>query len=665
MNISPDRAPGRPQSAAQPGPDQPAPASASSCPKTDRGRSLTLVSAATTVPPGQHETARPLASASRDGGTPTCLQAGIQSLPGELLGLIFDCLALSTHSQCALVCRRWHANLPGIRRQIAQWLESMVPSHRIKFCQLAASYSQHTGPLLARQGHELFPLLERQHQELVRLLKAREQPCLTPDSEQLLRRQARAARGFLSGLIAYSLQHPQLQAGQLSLKPVNCQPPLTEPVLAVAYSLCTRWLAVRFRRDDGLASIRLYGWHDHSWHEQSLVPTPVGPVAVVRFARQTPDRLLTVQDSDIFVWRPAADSGHWCRKKLYGVPLAYKPYNLMIAVNDDLISLSRKTRAGSGLRIQISVCLRDRQCWEHLPPHHYSPVPRVITHQDGLGLVALLLDCEKTRPGPVYQNSILIWGKGLDPGSHHWNWGSQLYRLKDRPTPVTRIKLSPDGQHLLSLTGMTLCLWQLDTHKKVLRKKLELPGQHFPPNTTLTKMILFRADGKQLVVPSSPQRLQLWNLNACNQWRAGTTVEIPPTLNLASEEFSLHMSLDGRLLARKTDTSLLLWQRRPDGQWQLLMRRPNDSINGPVPQIFLRGCYATIQTTAKDPQEAETRLWIQTPGPHGQLVTQAQRVIHGPIVGASPDGLTLLIRDGHQVRFHQLTHPEGKGTQPP
>jgi len=663
MNISPHRAPERPRSTAKPGPHRPAPASGPPGPKTAGGRSLTLVSTATTVQPGQHEAAQPLARIPCADPAPGCQLAGIESLPQEVLGLIFDCLAVSTHSQCALVCHHWYNNLPTTRQTLALWLESLIAPQRLRFRQLATGYSSRTAPFLARQGHKLFPVLECQYQELLRLQQARAQPDLTPASKMRLRQQERTAQGFLSGLIAYSLQHHQLQPGHLTLKSASCYPPMTASVVAVENSFCGRWLAVRYRPDGGSVSLRLYGWSKDSWHAQTLIPAPTDGVRVVKFAIQMPDTLFAIEGQDVVVRRKAADSEHWYAEKLYAIPPSWQPYNLIVPIDDDLISLSsmRGTSRNPGFRMQISTCLPNQQRWKHLPPQHYAKVPKVITHQKGLGLVAQNFVYRHNRPAPAYTNAIVIHGKGISPA---WPpvWDVQLYILKERRLPITRIRLSEDGQQLLGVTAMTLYLWQLDTQNKVLLKQLQLPCQHFPRLTTLTNVASFRMDGKQLVIPGSPYELQLWNRDENDHWSEGETLAIPPTLDVEyyNQECLIEFSLDGQLLTRSTKDSLLIWRLRTDGQWQPLMQRPNDSINGLFPRVFMQGYSRGIWTTAKNAQEAGTRLLFHTLDQYGQLSEQVQLVIHGRIVGTCPDGLTLLVAEENQLRFLQLTHPDDK-----
>ncbi|MCY4471951.1 MAG: F-box protein, partial [Kistimonas sp.] len=377
MNIFSDRSPGRAE-APEPGLNKPAATCAPSSLTAWCKPGLTRVSMAAKALPQQHETAPPLASVQLSDAAPADLQAGIQDLPHEILCQIFDYLPLSIHGQCALVCRHWHASLPTTRQRIARWLESLSPLQRLRIPPLAVGYSSRTGPFLARQRHKLFPAMQTQHQQLVRLQTARQQPDLTPGTQQLLRHKEQTACGLLSGLIGYSLQHHRFQEGQLSLKPVSWHPPPSEPVLTVDRSPCSRWLATRYQRDPGdpgiAAALRLYGWRDGGWHEETLVGAPVYPVTCTAFAERMLDTLFTMQGSEVFVWRLAATSGHWYAEKLYSVPSSFQPYKLVVSDEDDLIGLSRREGRAPGFHVQISICRADLQCWEHAPPQQYTRV---------------------------------------------------------------------------------------------------------------------------------------------------------------------------------------------------------------------------------------------------------------------------------------------------
>jgi len=633
------------------------------------GHSLTPASTPATAWPQQHETARALAAVSLPDASSTCQRTGIQSLPQEVLRLIFGYLAVSTHSQCALVCRHWYNSLPTTRQRAAQWLESLCRPNRQRISQLAMGYRSRTGPLLARPGHALWPILERQHQELVRLQQAHQRPGLTPDTRQLLRHQERTAYRVLSGLIGYSLQHSPLQTGgQLRLKPVSCHPPVPEPVLTVTGSICNRWLAVRCQRDHGVTPLYLYGWRDGSWHQETLVPAPVCSVTRVEFARQMLDTLFTIQGAAVFVWRRAADSGHWCAEKLYEVPFPWLPYNIIVSEKDDLICLSRKRRFHpSGLRIQISVCLTGLQCWEHLPPQLYRTVPKVISFQYGFGMLALLFG-NTTGSNPARTDSVLILGKGLD-ARNSWLWSAQLYRLKVRTPPLDRIKFSPNGHYLLGLADTRLYLWELDTQNKILLMKLRLSCWHPHPQSLMAQTACFRNNEKQLVVLRSSHRLELWNLHENGDWLAGTSIETPSTFDVDShhQRRALQLYSEREILAIQNLDTLLVWHQAADGQWQFVLQRHNNSTDASFPLIFQRGFSTAVYTQACETAAAGPRLWIHAPDLAGQLIRQVRMVIPGSLFSSSADGLSLVIKDHDSGRlcFLQLARPQDNTPQQP
>ncbi|MCY4473524.1 MAG: F-box-like domain-containing protein, partial [Kistimonas sp.] len=74
-------------------------------------------------PAGPRGFGHPLAStAPQQSLTPALEKPAAAILPQPLLQRIFRYLPLSSHNQCALVCRHWHASVPATRKEVARWV---------------------------------------------------------------------------------------------------------------------------------------------------------------------------------------------------------------------------------------------------------------------------------------------------------------------------------------------------------------------------------------------------------------------------------------------------------------------------------------------------------------------------------------------------------------
>ncbi|MCY4473563.1 MAG: F-box-like domain-containing protein, partial [Kistimonas sp.] len=127
----------------------------------------------TSVAASPFASSRPTAF-GRSLASPHRQQAAAAVLPRPVLQRIFSHLPLSSHSQCALVCRHWHASVPSTTKEVAQWIAQFTPAYLQYSHQMAASYPYRAGPWLRAEKSPFLPMVERQHQELLRL-----QDCLS------------------------------------------------------------------------------------------------------------------------------------------------------------------------------------------------------------------------------------------------------------------------------------------------------------------------------------------------------------------------------------------------------------------------------------------------------------------------------------------------------
>jgi len=155
----------QPSGAAPNLPPQPPPLAPDS--PTAFGRHLTPV-AAETRPPEQ-QACQPSATAvvPRPASPVLPVRDLIETLPTELLHLIFRYLPLSTQKTCALVCRYWYVNLPPAHTQVSDWWQQRSPAQRWRSQHLAAGYSSRTRALLQAVRHPLLPMLDTRHQEVL------------------------------------------------------------------------------------------------------------------------------------------------------------------------------------------------------------------------------------------------------------------------------------------------------------------------------------------------------------------------------------------------------------------------------------------------------------------------------------------------------------------
>ncbi|MCY4471953.1 MAG: hypothetical protein OXC07_03910, partial [Kistimonas sp.] len=247
--------------------------------------------------------------------------------------------------------------------------------------------------------------------------------------------------------------------------------------------------------------------------------------------------------------------------------------------------------------------------------------------------------------------------------------------------PFIRIQLSPRGPHLLGLTrDHSLCLWQLDTHNRILIRRLEIPWCPPLPPTILSDETAFRGDGKQLVVPWYPHNtMQLWNLGEDGKWRQGRTIETttstkdycrshPSHWDKCDRDhmlLSIKSSCDGLMLTRSTDKSTCLWHRIRGGRWHCLMqcRKPKNLYYMPPPCMFPLPLGRTVCTSAQD-RRGQTHLWFHAINQYGQLYKLMMTPISGPMTHAAPDGLTLVCGHERCLQLQQLTGPADENHMP-
>ncbi|MCY4472546.1 MAG: F-box protein [Kistimonas sp.] len=617
-------------------------------PPDPTGDSRGLTCTITTCQQEEHKTA-PDAGATRPSSQSL---ASIATIPDELLCHIFSLLPVSTHSQCALVCRRWYARLPDTRLRVMRWLKQYPYADIGNPDQLAAAYSCRTRPWFARFRHPFLPVLDRQHQELLRLRQCPPQEPM-PDPRAGAAQQEQIAHQMLSSLIQYSLQR-EIPPGQLSPRIVAMPCPPTERVLTFSTSPCCRWLAMRCQRAPDSICLRLYGWQSGNWQEQTLLSQPDQPAATCGFAHLQLNRLFSIHGHDVLVWQPQPDTGLWFPTLLYSVQSPYRPFFLALMHNGDFVSLSYKEDEHAHYVIQTSRYRADQDSWELLPDRLYANTRQWIALTLGTDLLALVFGTVVTRESPLYNNALLLWGKGFN-ADHPEAWSAQWYFLKHRNSALVGIEIGPGARHLLGLLlNRRLCLWELDTQNKILVAQREIQCDLTFPLSGVAAAP-FRSDGRQLALPGAPYRIQLWDLDDSGQWHCGATLETPPSLreHVGHRIRSLILATDGRTLVRLTEKSVTIWRQDACGHWHFVTQRHTHSANASPPGASLLPCGA-VCTTAGD---AEPGLWIHVPDHNGQLVRQVSLPTDHSLINTTTDGLTLILGHGEFLSFLHLTGP--------
>lgn len=572
----------------------------------------------------------------------------IMQLPDELLHQIFTALPLSSHSACAQVCRRWYANLPATRIRLALWLEQRPFRPRLADLLLAEGFGSRTGPELARQGSPWLGLMAREYQAM--------RPLAPPETgrQAAAPQQNPAAQRFLSGLLQYSLQQHLVQAHKLELRPVPFLWSCTELLRSFSFSGCSRRLATCCQEEDAIyAQLRLYDWSQGRWHEEKLTPEPTRPLTTFTFCRRPSDVLVSAHDRDLLAWRKNPATGSWCCSGLLRCRVApfHKVQVIVPMADGDLIvfapSLDCRDHA---LQLLFFRYLPPRngnrdttRLWEQTGQHS-STGHCVWGWASEQGLLALA-NIRTDLSGRRYTDSLILWKKGLRPDRPQ-AWDCKTVSLPCEHHCALQLCYSPDGCHLLALLDNSeIRLWRQSPGCR-LEEQLRVPVRIPQGGARLKKLVPFRRDGQQLAVPCSLRRIQFWNRRKDGRWSAGDILDNPsPSQRRSTEAIKAVLLSDaGDILVQQTSRELAIWYKDRSGRWQLQVERKAASADAAlVFTCLLPGGQGICTTVADTSGSRQVSLWLHAPDSCGQLVRKACLTIAAPVLGCSPDGLSLLL----------------------
>ncbi|MCY4472048.1 MAG: F-box protein [Kistimonas sp.] len=612
------------------------------------GRHITRTGA---TPMGQQDCLSPETPATPDhaAGRPGTAPTG--ALPPELLSLIFDYLAPSTHNQCALVCRRWCACLPGIRGRLVQWVAQSDPEPLGTASQLVPAYSSRTRPWLAAHQSALLPVLERQHEEWQRLHKLPASPVIQQQEQQ--------AHRALGRLLLFSLHHQIIQTQQLHLQPVAIDWQHTDRLSVCSFSTCSRWMALLYEQGTSTGLLRLYGWRNDSWRVETLLPPQTAPISLLCFSEMMEDTLIAIHGRELVYWQREAGTSTWLRTQLWELPGGYLPEYLDAMPNDDLIVLSRERGGGMAALLLLFACQDRESGWAAPTQHFYVQRPHFIaltalSCQFALAVIKPQCDDEDS-----YRNEIHIWHKEpgcAPPGAQEWL--CRVSHFVTRMAAVRSMYFVPASHLLLTLlTDKRACLWTLDAEHR-LQEQLTVQLEIDQEEQWMGDEVAVRSDGKQLALPCSMEKIQLCDKDRDGRWQCGDIIETSAAFPDESLRTVL-LAADKRTLVWLTDRQVVIWQKDTHNRWEKQLQRTTQNAAAPAPQACLLGIGHAVCTTAADP---ENTLCIHAPDADEQLVSKAMTPIEARVVFKSPDGLSLMLHSGTTPPFilQLMRQPDSK-----
>jgi len=593
-----------------------------------------------------------------------------QNLPALVLEKIFSYLPSHALSQCARVCRHWHACLPALEPRIALWLQEN-PQPWLANLQLGRGFSSRTQPFL-QDGNSpfLYPLMKlRQEQQEQRSAAVRQ------DTTQ--GGQPSTACDLQSSLVHAALHRQLSLAPELRLRPIPLAWPAdstpTPTTAPFAFSPCSRWLSVTCECPTGPSShLRLYGWENGAWKQCQLVPEPVQPVHHIRFTATPADTLIGVHGTDVLAWSKEQDNDTWHSALVCRIPPPGRILNLASMANGDQVMLTLPSPEERTLSLLFCRRTGDGRSWTTaMTATHGFEEGDVMTRDyywaaDPQSCQLALKTTRQLEDSGHFITELDIWHTGLD-SSRPAPWKSQHAVLPWHHVHLAKITYSPGGQFLLGvLSDGQACLWKLDAQYR-LQEQLVVPHCHYHRARDLKQQVAFRSDGKQLAFSRSPQQVQLLYCNADGRWQYGPLLEAPPVPDSPAHGGLRYMQLSARgtILARKTDYRVDIWHQDPAEGWQHRVRYQWEPGHGYIPQFcFLLPC-ELVCISAEDP---ELSLQIHGPDPLGRLVRKACMPVRQCIDGAaaaSPDGLSLLLGSTKilDIPMQLVAAQEGDGHQ--
>ena len=594
---------------------------------SDSDRPALLVTSSKVSPPGSRDIT----------DTPSLAQ----HLPALVLHKIFTCLPSWCLSQCARVCRHWHACLPRLETRIARWQQENAPLSYLVDSHLGRSFRSRTQPFL-QEARSVFlpPLMQLRQQQLSG----------KPDeARQDTQPQLSAACDLLSPLVYAALHRQLTQAPQLRLHPLTLDWPKAVMPELCTFSPCSRWLAVSCSPPaDGSAALRLYGWEQGTWQRCVLVPDIAGPAKFLRFCSVPPDTLLCVHDVEILAWSLGADLKTWYGTLVCRMPPSYQIFSLHPVADGDLLVMVKGVREDIPFLHMVFCRSTGDGRWTTVMTHNSRAEEGT---QDFFSWTVDPQSCQLALKRTRQQqdaghllNKLHIWHKGL-ASSRPAPWECQTTVLPGHDVALKDLAYSPGGHYLLGVfSDGRACLWQRDAQYR-LQEQLTVPGCWYNPERELGWQTPFRRDGKQLALCLSLSQVQLFYCDTDGRWQYGPLLETPPVTNvLANDRLkNMRLSSSGRILARQTEWRLDIWHQDPVEGWQHFVQHTKKLSHKYFPQFCLLQPGELVCTSTEDPGLS---LSIYGPDSRGRLVRKTSMPIKVCINGpnaASPDGLSLLL----------------------
>ncbi len=571
-----------------------------------------------------------------------------RNLPALVLEKIFSHLPSHALSQCARVCRHWHACLPALQARITLWLQEHPLSYQAD-SHLERSFSSRTQAFLQDQNSPfLYPLTqlvqEQQENRSAAVRQDRPQGGLPSTACDLQSRLVQAAL------------HRQLSlAPELRLRPTLLDWPAgaesNSKVVDFAFSSCSGWLAVSCQLPtEPTSRLKLYGWENGVWQRCRLVPEQDPPVELLRFTSMPPDTLLGVRGVKVLAWSKEPDNHSWHGTLVCSIPQSDLIHHLYPMANGDQIIMTKSSREEFIFPLAL-FCRRtgDGRSWNtimtvSLEPPNWNAMTAFCWAEDPQSCqLALTTTRQQQDPDPVI-NEIHIWHTGLN-SSRPEPWECQHAVLLWHNIRLTRMLYSPGGHYLLGvLSDNQARLWQLDAQHR-LQEQLVVPSLNHNPGRSLARQVAFRSDEKQLALSSSPWQVQMFYCDAGDRWHYGQLLEMPSTPDILANDSLKHIRLSssGRILARKTTYHMDIWHQDPAEGWQHVIQQQWKPGQKYSPQFCLLHPGDLVCTSAENP---ELSLQVYGPDSQGKLVTKNHMPINVNINGpesASPDGLSLLL----------------------
>ncbi|MCY4473598.1 MAG: hypothetical protein OXC07_12395, partial [Kistimonas sp.] len=517
--------------------------------------------------------------------------------------------------------------------------------------------SSRSRPFLQAARSPLLPVLDREHQELVRLQALLQPPPAQPDARRRLQQQREKSFRLLSALVHYSLHWQMARTAQMTLVPVPLGIPERPFAPPSALSPCGRWHASQWPTVNPNADpvMVVHGWKKDGWHTETLVPAPDTPTAGLRFSRTDPDTLLSVHDSTLIVWHKATDAEHWQRRQSWNIP-PYEYWHLYSMDGGDIAVLSsRLLEEGKGLEylLQFFRYINEEQGWEQ-PVSHKSTATEGIAAAIRIVPTSHLALCLRHRQADSIRNEVHVWYRQPDAAGLP-QWHCQVSVLPRKDCKCNQIGYSPSYRYLMALmANRQLCLLQQDAQHR-LQEQLVVPCCIAPssrPTPDLHCLTSLQDHDRQLAVPYSRDKIQLWHRTTDTGWQAGELIEAPPEPDAQPDEhlFQVELSTDARTLVRLTNRCLDIWCR-VSNRWHHQRHRREMIADWAIQtEVSLSG---SLCTTVSD---LAGNLWIYAPDAQNQVTCKACTTLGSQVqsLAYSDDGLSVLTRTATQDIALQL-----------